>query len=223
MSDQNPFDPTELIIKQSAEIAKQFVGEFSKEPMAALGGILTDKINHWRFKNRVKQLLDAKDFLQSKGITPEKIAPDIFIPLLEAGSNTSDEMLSKMFSSLLASHLDPTTHDKIHQSYSQILQQLSSLDVKILSDYYYCVLDKQGNYRSLGVQLANCTGTYNITESEALMSFQNIWRLGICDHGPDALHQMNREKQICFTDFGWSFIQACHKLEQSSLDRHSCV
>ena len=49
---------------------------------------------------------------------------------------------------------------------------------------------------------------FNLSDKEALSSFQNIWRLGICDHG-DSLNNLNRAENLVFTDFGWSFMTAC--------------
>jgi hypothetical protein len=80
-------------------------------------------------------LLKAKKFLEEKGIKPEKILPDIFVPLLNKGGNVEDETLQDMFASLLASHLDPSKQDKVHPSFSKVLAQLSSLDATLLLEF----------------------------------------------------------------------------------------
>ncbi len=203
-------DPiTAMAAKEAIDGAKAFLGEISKGATGAVGGLIADQVNYWRFKNKVNLLLKAREFLKHKAIKPEKILPDVFVPLLEDAANTEDETLSKMFASLLTSHLDPATQNKIHPSFAKILAQLSPLDARIIADMYRGLLTQNLGWRAHGFSIENVCQGFQIAQDTALVSFQNLWRLGVCDHGSDALALLNQVKQISFTDYGWSFAAAC--------------
>jgi hypothetical protein len=199
----------EELTKEIIESAQHYVDKVVDAPLKEIGGLLSDTVGYWRFKNKVNTILKAKRFLERKGIEPKKLLPDIFVPLIEEAGNTNDEKLSEMFSNLLANHLNPITQDSIHPSYAKTLSQLSSLDALILNNYFSSVTKSNAVYRKYGLKIEAVIVGFTISENIALLSFQNLWRLGICDHG-DGLANLNREKQIVFTDFGFNFIKACN-------------
>lgn len=198
---------------EAAKAAREFLLQISKEPNQALGGMIADQINFWRFKRRVNLLLKAKEFLDQKGVIPGKVLPDKFIPLLEDGSNTEDPTLSDMFASLLAGEVDPETSDEIHPSYSKVLTQLSPLDARIISEIYTdTVTHGVRDFRSRrGFTLADAAAKFGVSEEIMLLTFQNLWRLGVCDHGSQPLDRLNQKKNVYFTDYGWAFTGACLK------------
>jgi len=170
-------------------------------------------VNFWRFKNRINILLKSRTFLEQKGIQPDKILPDVFVPLLEDASNTEHTTLSGMFASLLSSHLDPATQADVHPAFTKILSQLSSLDATVVQQLFFDVNSSSAPYREYGLNLAGTCVAFQIPDSVALLSFENLWRLGVCDRSPDPLAFINRGNQVCFTDYGWSFARACLKHE----------
>ena len=203
-------DPlTEAAAKGAIDLAQHFLGEISKAPMSAIGGLLADRVNYWRFCNRINLLLKAREFLESREIKPEQILPDIIVPLLEDGSNTEDPTLASMFAGLLASHLDAATKNESHPSYTKILAQLSPLDAQMIADLHGTLQELSAPFGKKGISLEMATAHFGVSDAVVLLSFQNLWRLGICDHGDDALARLNQAKQIFFTDYGWSFACAC--------------
>ena len=146
--------------------------------------------------------------MEDKGINPQKILPDIFVPLIEEAGNTENPTLSDKYASLLSCHLSPKTQDNVHPSFAKTLSQLSSTDVKILDSLYLSLKQIQADYRKKMYTKETVISKFNLSDKEALLSFQNIWRLGICDHG-DSLNNLNRAENLVFTDFGWSFMTAC--------------
>ena len=104
-------------ISPTLQVAKAFADAVLLKPLGELGGILSDTIGYWRLKNQVCLMLKAKSWLEEKNIEPSKVLPDIFIPILDGGSMVDDENLSDMFASLLASHLDSKTQEKVHVSF----------------------------------------------------------------------------------------------------------
>ncbi|HYX71856.1 MAG TPA: Abi-alpha family protein, partial [Nitrososphaera sp.] len=110
---------------KAVDVAKDYADSIVKGPLSELGSILSDTVGYWRLKNQVGLILKAKKWLEGKGVAPNKLLPDIFVPLLNDGGNVEDETLSDMFASLLACHLDPGQQSLVHPSYSKVLAQLS--------------------------------------------------------------------------------------------------
>src|SRR5678816_3878232 len=100
--------PDDELFHTSLAAARTYADTLLIAPLKQLSGILSDTIGGWRLHNQVRILNCAKRMLEEQNIDPRKILPDVFVPLLEDGSNVSDEELSHMFSSLLAEHLDPS-------------------------------------------------------------------------------------------------------------------
>jgi len=199
---------TTIVAKEAVDVAKGFLVDISKDTSSAVGGLIGDRVNYWRFKNRINLLLESRQFLIRKGIKPEKILPDIFVPLIEEGGNTEDEGLSAMFASLLASHLDPNTQNEVHPSFAKVLAQLSSLDARVIADIYRVIMVRKLGKRH-GIITDNVCEKYKVPRETALLTFENLWRLGICGHGTDLMATVNDGNYACFSDFGWSFAKAC--------------
>ena len=191
--------------------AKDYVDKVVDAPLSEIGGILGDTVSYWRFKNKINTVLKAKKFLEEKGINPQKILPDIFVPLIEEAGNVENPTLSDKYASLLSCHLNPETQNDVHPSFAKTLSQLSSTDVKILDSLYMGLKQINTDYRKKMYTKETVISKFNLSEKEVLLSFQNIWRLGICDHG-DALGHLNRDKNLVITDFGWSFMTACNTI-----------
>jgi hypothetical protein len=171
-------------------------------------GLVGSYLGYWRTKNKINLLLKTKKFLEQKGISPRKALPDTVVPLIEAAGDTENETLSDMFAGLLASHLNPDTYDTVHPSYAKVLSQLAPLDATILAGLYRSLNMGGQDYSNFGMSLQRATEIYGISEQAALLSFQNLWRLGICSHGA-GLDILNQAKKIFFTDYGWALVKAC--------------
>lgn len=193
---------------QALDTAKHYLDKVVDAPFKELSGFLADKVNFWRYKNRINTILKAKKFLEDKGIDPIKALPDTVIPLIEASGDTEDETLSDMFSGLLASSLTPDTYETVHPSYAKVLSQLAPLDARILSEWYKSITADGKVYSTVAADIHEIARVFKISESVVLLSFQNLWRLGICSHG-SGLDHLNQVKQIVFTDYGWALMNAC--------------
>jgi hypothetical protein len=198
----------EKIVEEGFETARHYLDMIVKEPATAVGGLLSDNVNYWRWKNKINILLKAKAFLDKKGIDPKQVLPSTVIPLIEASADVDDETLSGMFAGLLASHISSTNPNEVHPSYTKILGELSPLDAKIISSLFLSVKEQAG-YRKLGYKMEVAIKNFGEPESVLILVFENLWRLGLCDRGDDTLSHMNRLKQIVFTDYGFHFMQKC--------------
>ncbi len=195
-------------IDKTFEIAKEYIDKIVDAPLKELSGLLGDKVNYWRFKNKINTILKAKKFLEDRGIDPKKALPETVIPLLETAGDTEDDNLSDMFAGLLASHLSKNSLNAIHPSYAKVLSQLAPHDAFLLRQLHRQLIDSNKSYETAGFTIEAAAKTLNVSEEITLLCFQNIWRLGICSHGT-GLDNLNRKNQIIFTDYGWAMLQAC--------------
>lgn len=141
----------ESSIQEVGKTAREFLGAVLIEPLSQVGLLASDQISFWRFKNQVNLIEKAKKFLEGKGIKPESlkgtVQPHYIVPLIEAGQNTSDEILSDIFARLLATALDPETKDKMHPSFIKIISELSPEDAVVLDIY-------NNNYNAYRIELS---------------------------------------------------------------------
>lgn len=216
-------------MEEAAKAAKQYLDIIVCDPLAEIGLLIKDNISYWRFKNQLRIVEKTQALLAKKGIKPQQIAnsvlPESIVPLLEAGGDTSDPMLSDMFAGLLTSAISPESAATTHPSFARILNQLSPMDAKILRNFHAELNDESRKiaegkvlkgyiaeihlHRQLGYVAENIATAFGWSEEVVNISFQNLRRLGVCDYGKDFLSLANQEPRISFTDFGMSFIKAC--------------
>ncbi len=212
------------------QMAKGFADAVLMKPFGELGGILTDTIGYWRLKNQVRLIVKTKEWLEEKKVDPAKVLPDIFVPILDEGGKVEDQQLSDMFASLLASHLDSRTQDRVHPSFPKVLAQLSPLDAQSMVEFRKLASDEQ--YRSLGLRGGVLTVELlskglEVSETLAYLSSLNLHRLGIIQHvgyEPPTKHPMPTvfedsasHQAYPISEYGIAFCDACHRFEDNSL------
>ena len=209
-------------ITVAANAAKEYADLIVKGPLGELGGMLTDAIGQWRLRNQVRLLLRTKDWLERKGVKPQLIRPDLFVPLVNAATDTSDENLSDMFASLLATQLDPETSENSHPSYAGVLTQLSPIDAKAMVLFSEWVSHKEAREVGLpgpGITVEHVAQDLEISARVAHLSCLNLHRLGITEHtgySPPQGHPTSvifehspEHQRYRITEYGVAFCQAC--------------
>lgn len=209
-------------ISKALGAAKEYADLIVRGPLSEIGGILTDTIGYWRLKNRVRLMLKAKQWLEERSVNPEKIIPDIFVPLLEEGGNAGDETLADMFASLLATHLDPEFHEHVHPSYTKVLAQISPADAQVLLEYrkYVSYSDaREIGLTGRGITVEMVADDLHLSKRTTYLSSLNLWRLGIVEHkgylppqrhGIPAVFENSPEHQLyLMTEYGIAFCDAC--------------
>lgn len=82
--------PAEMkALEKGLDAAKEYADAIVKAPLSQLGGILSDSVGYWRLKNQINLILKTKTFLEAKGISSNKLLPDIFVPLLDEAGEVS--------------------------------------------------------------------------------------------------------------------------------------
>lgn len=213
-------------LDKALEAAKDYADIVFKGSLAEFGGILSDVVGYWRLKNRIRLMLKAKQWLESKGIKPRALFPDIFVPLVEDGGNVSDESIADMFASLLASHLDPAKQDKIHPSYTKVLSQLSPLDAKtmlVFRKYISYPKAREVGLRGGGITVNSAAKELSHPIDLTYLSCLNLGRLGILEHNgyiapndhpiPTLFENSPESQRYRISEYGISFCDACTLFE----------
>ena len=124
----------EKSIEESAKIAKDFLDKMMAGPLEQGGGLLSDTIEFWRFKNKVNLVLKAKKFLEDKGINPKAVLPKTVVPILEAGSLEADESMKEKWASLLANAA--ASPNSVPPAFPRILAELSTYEAQLLQEIF---------------------------------------------------------------------------------------
>ncbi|MDX8553054.1 hypothetical protein MK851_05365 [Tenacibaculum sp. 1B UA] len=171
----------------AAEKALNFIEKIIAAPLIEGTGILTDKVEYWRFKNKVGIILKAKEFLKLKGIeTPKKIPVKDLSTLLEYSSYEEDNLMKNSWANLLSNSLNPENRFDSNNIFIQILNQISLDEIKLLlSINELSDLDKSDRHL-----LKEEIEAFN--EEIKLVLIDNLLRLGLLKE----LHNMSFSSSI---------------------------
>lgn len=211
-------EPIKKVIEEAAETAREFAGKLINPALEEGGGVLSDTIKFWRFKNQINLLLKAKKFLEDKGINPSQVLPKTLVPILEEGSLEEDAMMQNRWAAMLANAADPSSGVDVRPSYPEILKQLSALEVAILDSFYTTINAMTDSDRDQQMLMKiKIEQVFGISGNECEIIINNFLRLGLCampsskggvsiGNTPLALHTYDYVK---LTALGNDFIKAC--------------
>lgn len=112
-----------------------FVSKIINEPVEAVVGILTDRLqfiraeNQLRLANRWREILKERKIEGALRIVPPKLA----LPIIENASLEENDELQNLWANLLASAVDPNFKGEIRSAFIEIIKQLEVVDVHILN------------------------------------------------------------------------------------------
>lgn len=218
MNNDKSIEIAKEAIKQSFEIAKEFVGKLINPALNEGGGIIQDTIKFWRFKNQINIILKAKRFLEEKGIEPQKVLPKTLVSILENGSLEENENMQNKWAALLANAADPDRRYSVKPSFAEILKQLSPLEVFSL-DKMFDEVNRNENPNKVEVffDKEKICKNFQINDNQFDIIADNLFRLNLCQ--PPASFggvkigeypvQLRTYKLIGFTQLGYEFVKAC--------------
>lgn len=208
----------EKVVEQSLVAAKEFIGKLLNPALEEGGGIIRDNIHLWRFKNQIKIILKAKKFLEGKGIEPSKVLPKTIVSILDNGSLEEDDNMQNKWAALLANVADVNQRYSFGTSFSEILKELSPLEVKILDTMFDEAYNNTNpNKVEILFDKEKICQNFNIDEIQFEIIADNLFRLNLCQPPAsfggvkigDYPVQLRTYKLIGFTQLGYEFVKSC--------------
>lgn len=123
MSDKE-FNIKSSTIEKGLELAKDFLGRLINPAAEEVGLLISDNIKYYRFKNQVRILLKAKEYVEKKNISIKEIPIKILVPLLENASLEDNDTLQNKWANLLVNMID-SENNLQNQIFPYILSQIS--------------------------------------------------------------------------------------------------
>jgi len=214
------------ITEQNAEIeaSQEEVSEFLEKviPNFVLesGGILSDTVRFWRWKNQINIIKKAKSIVENSKLDKKQVPLKILLPIMENSSLEEEELIQNKWANILANAI--TASRDITPNYAEILKELSVLEVVIL-DQLFDESNKESDYekrKQLQFSKQKISEIFKLSSEQADLIIENLYRLNLCQapagHGI-AVGQykfaLRTTEVFGFTTFGYYFVQAC-KWEQ---------
>ncbi|HBU06951.1 MAG TPA: hypothetical protein DEB09_02615 [Candidatus Magasanikbacteria bacterium] len=210
------------ITEQNAEIeaSQEEVSEFLEKviPNFVLegGGILSDTVRFWRWKNQINIIKKVKSIVENSKLDKKQVPLKILLPIMENSSLEEEELIQNKWANILANAI--TASKDITPNYAEILKELSVLEVVIL-DKLFDESNKESDYekrKQLQFSKQKISEIFKLSSEQADLIIENLYRLNLCQapagHGI-AVGQykfaLRTTEVFEFTTFGYYFVQAC--------------
>jgi len=199
--------------KEVSDFFKGIIPNFVREA----GGILSDTVRFWRWKNQVNIIKKVKEKIEKSGLKKHQVPLKTLLPILENGSLEEDTVLQEKWANMLANAV--TMRSEVKPNYAEILKDLSPLEVAIL-DKLYEESNKEPDYqkrKSLQFSKQKIMEVFHLSDEKADLIIENLYRLNLCQppasHGGVAIGNypiMLRTNDFFeFTTFGYFFVKSC--------------
>lgn len=196
---------------------EKFVAAIIPNFVKEAGGILSDQVREWRYKNQIRILGKAKKYCEQHSITPGKIDLKFLVPLIENAALEEDENMQNKWAALLANAA--ANNENVRPSFIDILKQLNHQEALIL-DALYNHASQETNYEERQIMQFSkekVQQNFKIADKTIDVILDNLFRLNLCrppgsHHGaklgkyPFAL-QTNEIFEL--TPLGYTFVNAC--------------
>jgi hypothetical protein len=111
-------------IEKGLELAKEFLGKLISPTIEEVGLLISENVKFLRFKNQIRILLKAKDYVDKKKINLKEIPIKILVPLLEKASLEDDETMQDKWANMLVNLVDSQMNLQ-NQIFPYLLSQIS--------------------------------------------------------------------------------------------------
>ena len=116
------------------ELIKDFVEKLLGPTIDEVGLLMSDKIKYFRFKNQVKILSKAKEYVKDKGIDIKEIPTKILVPLLENSSLEENEEMQNKWAFMIGNLAD-SKQNLQNQVFPYLLSHISLNEFEKLSEF----------------------------------------------------------------------------------------
>jgi len=124
MKEEKDLNIKSSTIEKGLDLAKEFLGKLISPTIEEIGLLAGDQIKYIRFKNQVKILLKARNYVQEKHINIKEVPIKILVPLLEMASLEENEDLQDKYAAMLANMIDSESNLQ-NQIFPYLLSQIS--------------------------------------------------------------------------------------------------
>ncbi|WP_431127122.1 hypothetical protein [Flagellimonas flava] len=121
-------------IEKGLELVKDFVETLIGPTIEEVGLLMSDKIKYFRFKNQVKILTKAKEYVKDKNMDIKEIPTKILVPLLESASLEEDEKMQDKWAFMIGNLAD-SEQNLQNQIFPYLLTQISSNEYDRLFEF----------------------------------------------------------------------------------------
>jgi hypothetical protein len=111
-------------IEKGLEIAKDFIDKLIGPSIEQVGLLFSDNIKFFRFKNQVKILVKAKNYVENRNLDTKSIPLKILVPLIEKASLEESEELQDKWA-IMITNLADSKKNLQNQIFPYILSQIS--------------------------------------------------------------------------------------------------
>ncbi len=189
-------------------------------PAVEVGNILGDYLRKFRLENLENINQQHQEQMKARGLRHEDaryIEPKFGLPLLDAASLDTDEILQKVWSVLLTNAADFNFKSEIKTAFIDVIKTLTPVEVKILE---YCnalmsqvkddemtefifYLDREKIIKAMNISAISFEAAIqNLERCRILTETMDRW-FDVSENGKDPLMRK------CLTSFGILFIRAC--------------
>ena len=205
----------------AAREAGGFIARFVSGSLEQGIGIFEDRLKYMRWERQLRLMRRAEDFLKQSGLSaPTRAVPlKLAVPLLQGATLEEDDDLQDRWAVLLVNAANASFGIEIRRSYVNILEQLNTLEVKVL-DTLYSLPFEQSQHAGIitadlphSARIAQEKETGTIQPSEVLvLALSNLARLG-CIRPTMTWGGGENFERVNPTILGRSFVNACRLLE----------
>jgi len=174
LTDQNT--EIEADLKEVSDFFGGIVPDFVKEG----GGILTDTVRFWRWKNQVNIIKKAKEKVENSGLGKKQVPLKILLPIIENSALEEEDLIQEKWANILANAI--TAKKDIKPNYAEILKELSSLEIIIL-DKLFNESNEEKDYqkrKQLQFSKQKISEEFSLSNEQADLIIENLYRLNLC-------------------------------------------
>mgnify|MGYP001583980110 CR=1 FL=1 len=187
------------------------VPEFVKEG----GGIISDTVRFWRWKNQIKLIKKAEKIIEDNNLTKQQIPLKVLAPLIENSSYEEDESMQNRWANLLSNAV--TGQVNVTPNFVEILKELSPLEAIMLDKVYDETIAQTGT-DVLQFSKEKICEWLKLSSDDFDLMIENLYRLGLCQR-PGSTGIMFGNARVALhttelfelTTLGRIFVRACRE------------
>lgn len=188
------------------------VPEFIKDGV----GILSDQLKFWRWKNQVSIIKNAQAKIESSGLTKKQIPLKVLVPIIQNSSLEEEDNMQEKWANMLANAA--TGRIDISPNYAGILNELSTIEVKLLEQIYKESMKETDYHKRKNIQFdtSKVIKFLSVDDQKIDLIIENLYRLNLLQPPAGSgikvgeyKFALRTTKIFEFTTLGYEFVKSC--------------